>query len=103
MTVNVPVPSNLLEVTWFLIGFTFARAFKRFDYDLQESTWFKTRGGLTRWILRRLMDFFHHFWVGLLLMCYAWRPEVYWFGAGIFVDDLPDLPRRLKKLFFVGE
>jgi len=32
-------------------------------------------------------------------MCYFPQvPEIYWFGAGLFVDDLPDIPKRAKEL-----
>ena len=32
-------------------------------------------------------------------MCYFPNiPELYWFGAGLLIDDLPDIPRRAKEL-----
>jgi len=32
------------------------------------------------------------------MMIYSNCPETYWFGAGILVDDLPDIPRRVKEV-----
>jgi len=97
---NVPVPSDLLSVTWFLIGFCFGRGFgKQMDQEIVKSDWFKRRGRLSQEIIKRLLDATHHFWIGLLLMLYAPCPEVYWFGLGLFMDDWPDIPRRFRKLF----
>ena len=43
MPLNIPWPDSLFEVTWALIGFTFARAFgKQLDQDIQNSQWFKS-------------------------------------------------------------
>jgi len=26
-------------------------------------------------------------------------PEAYWFGYGLFIDDLPDIPKRFVEFF----
>ncbi len=46
----------------------------------------------------RTLDVAHHWWIGALIMVYIAVPELFWFGAGLFVDDLPDVPRRVKEL-----
>lgn len=100
MSVTIPVPTDLLSVTWFLIGFCFGRGFgKQLDQEIQLTEWSKKRHPILRWFIKRLLDTIHHFWIGLLLMLYAPSPEIYWFGVGLFVDDWPDIPRRFKKLF----
>jgi len=113
MEVPVPVPATLLEILWLCLGITFGRAFgKKLDLEIQETDWFKEKGKLAQWLLRRLLDFTHHWEIGLLLMVYfgyadlggaipwgGYIPELYWFGYGLVIDDLPDLPARLRKIF----
>ncbi len=97
---NLLFPNDLFSLTWFLIGFSFARGFgKRLDNDIQNSEWFKRRNPIMKGFLKRLLDSLHHYWAGLLLMLYAPGPEAYWFGLGLFIDDLPDIPRRYRILF----
>lgn len=108
-TINVPVPPTLLAMCWFLIGINFGRSFgKQLDQDIQGSDWYKNLHPNARWILKRVLDFTHHWWIGLLLVVYSYRitwswwilraEEIYWFGWGLFVDDLPDVPRRYPQL-----
>jgi hypothetical protein len=82
----------------------FGRAFgKKLDYRIQQGEWFKRQGVVVQWIVQRTLDFLHHFWMGGFLMIYFPNiPEIYWFGYGLFIDDLPDVPRRFKKLFSLG-
>jgi len=97
--VNV-IPVTFEQFVWLGIGLCFARGFgKRFDEDIKNSEWFKKLNGWKRWIVERLLDFTHHWWVGALLMLYSPYPQLYWFGVGIFLDDIPDIPRRLRKYF----
>jgi len=100
VTIPIPIPATLLEVLWFFLGITFGRAFgKKLDCEIQATDWFKKRTVITRWILRRLLDFTHHWWIGLLLVVYFPHiTELYWFGWGLFYDDLPDVPRRMKAI-----
>ena len=102
MSINVPipVPTNFLEWAWFGIGINFGRAFgKQFDQSVQRTDWFKRRQKWQQWIIKRLLDATHHWWIGALLMIYGVNiVEVVWFGAGLFVDDLPDVPRRAKEI-----
>jgi len=96
MEITVP----LMQATWFIIGVTFGRGFgKKLDQGIVASKWFKKRNPIVQGLLKRILDVTHHFWVGLLLMLYIPMPEIYWFGAGLFVDDLPDVPRRYRKMF----
>ena len=103
------LPTNLEQLTWFLIGFTLARAFgKQCDQTIKSTDWFKRRSKVAKWLIASLLDFLHHFWIGLLLMTYAQQianaigisPDaVFWFGYGVLVDDLPDIPRRYRRWF----
>lgn len=102
--IEVLVPASRLEVGWWLIGGGFARAFgKKLDYDIQQTPWFKQLDPLSKNMVKRLLDFLHHWWIGWIMMEYISKAvpfsvEVYWFGAGILVDDLPDLVLRLKEM-----
>ena len=100
MSITIPIPPDFLSWVWFGIGLNFGRAFgKRIDQEIQTTEWFKNKPTWLRWIIKRLLDFLHHWWVGALLMCYFPNiPEIYWFGAGLLTDDLPDIPRRAKEL-----
>ena len=93
---------------WMTMGFLFARAFgKKLDQGVQASKGFKRLPGWLQNLTRRLLDFLHHWWMGLLLWFYA--PPValptgfdqvfQYVGLGWFLDDLPDVPRRFRKYF----
>ncbi len=107
--IELPIPSTLLQISWLLIGFTFARAFgKNLDQIVKSSGFFKKQNSVAQWLLSALLDFLHHFWVGLLLMSYAGQVAalipvesdvLYFYGLGMFLDDLPDVPRRFQKYF----
>ena len=100
--IDLPMPETLIQVTWFLIGFFAGRAGASCDNDIKDTEWFKARGKFTQKVIGALLDFTHHFWIGLLLMNYALDPiktEMYWFGMGMFVDDMPDIPSRFRRWF----
>lgn len=99
MSIVVLVPQDFLQWTFAGIGLTFGRVFgKKLDYNIQQSEWFGRRHEANQWIIKRGLDFLHHWWMGALLMNYFSQPEIYWFGWGLLVDDIPDLPARLKKM-----
>ena len=83
------------------MGFMFARAFgKKFDQVIQNTEWWATASEIEKFVVGGVLNFFHHFWIGMLLMVYSFgSQEVYWFGYGLFVDDLPDMPTRFRKYF----
>ncbi len=93
---------------WMAIGFVFARAFgKQMDQGVQTTAWFN---GLKDWqkgLVSRLLDFGHHWWMGLLLWFYApsmtlptgFDAPLQFLGLGWFIDDLPDVPPRFRKFF----
>lgn len=98
--IQIPVPASFVEWLWFGIGINFARAFgKQMDQTIQASDWFKARSPPLRWFIERLLDALHHWYIGGLLIAYGGQAEAVWFGWGVLVDDLPDIPRRAKKLF----
>ena len=94
-TFTIPSPETLLQFTWFLMGVTFGRGFgKELDQTIQKSDWFKKQVLWKQEVIRRVLDVTHHFWIGLLLVNYFTLDEVVWFGWGLVVDDLPDIPAR---------
>lgn len=110
LDISIPTPQTLEQATWFVIGFLFARAFgKKLDYELQDTEWFKKQHGLVQWIIKRSLDFLHHFWIGLLIVLYAEQlvgfigladpAPLIWFAYGLILDDLPDIPARFQAYF----
>lgn len=105
----IPWPSNEKDFLWFALGLQFGRSFgKKLDHEIQQSEWFQTQPPWAQSIIKRVLDFTHHWWVGYILWCYAaaiaaWigQPylvnEIFWFGIGLLVDDLPDLYNRIKE------
>jgi hypothetical protein len=98
--ISIPVPDTLEAVTLLIIGFQLSRSFsKKLDQSIQSTPTFKAQSPVIKWFIKSLLDFTHHYWVGLLIMAY--RPDFYWFGLGLFLDDLPDLPRRFRAMFSI--
>ena len=98
MSLLVPIPETFEAAVWFALGIQFGRSFgKQLDQGIQGEDWFKALPKWEREVIKRLLDFTHHWWMGALLMLYA-PPFWYWFGAGLFVDDLPDIPNRVKSI-----
>ena len=98
MSLNVPIPPTFEAAVWLALGIQFGRSFgKKLDYEVQAGPWFKGLPLLYQAIIKRLLDFTHHWWIGALIMLYA-PPFWYWFGAGLLLDDLPDVPNRIKEL-----
>ena len=101
--IPIPEPPTLKAVFWFLLAISAGQSFKDIDYDIQESDWYKALGSFTQRIIKHALDFLHHWWMGLFLAVYAediafilgGDPVIfYWFGWGLFVDDMPDVPKR---------
>jgi hypothetical protein len=92
----------------------FARAFaKKLDQSIKVSPTFKSWSPEMQFIIAGLLNFMHHLWIGLLIMLtyaqnYTYLIYVpggvlpiapFWFGYGLFIDDMPDVPNRFKKYF----
>jgi hypothetical protein len=110
--IEIPTPETLVQILWFGLGIVFARGFgKRLDEDIQASDWFCKQDAFIQAIAKRALDVAHHWWMGLILVVYATQPfllfgnlvnvnaELVWFGWGVFIDDLPDLPLRIQGYF----
>lgn len=103
LEITVPVPETLLATFWFLLAVSLGQSFKDVDYELQSTDWFVAQGAFVQWLIKSLLDFTHHWWMGLFMVVYAdnlvyifgGNFDVYlWFGWGLFADDIPDVPRR---------
>lgn len=97
------IPGNFEQFLWWGIGGSFARAFgKKLDYEIQRGPRFEELPLWQQCIVKRMLDFMHHWWVGGLFMqygIYGVDPTIsYWFGAGVLVDDLPDLYKRISYM-----
>ena len=72
MVIQIPTPETLLQLTWAIMGFMFARAFgKQFDQVIHGTDWWATASDIEKFIVGGILNFFHHFWIGLLLMVYC--------------------------------
>ncbi len=106
---TLPLPVGNQDLIWLLLGMSFGRSFgKKMDYTIQESPWFKRQGTTTKWLVKSILDFSHHWWMGALIWNYAplivnkffWPtllPEVTWFGVGLFLDDIRDFKNVLNR------
>jgi hypothetical protein len=102
MSIVVPIPSTFEQAVWLAMGVTFGRAFgKKLDWDVINTEWFKSLSPIMQNVVSRLLDCTHHWWIGALLMLYSpamFGVILYWFGAGLLLDDLPDIPQRFIKI-----
>ena len=99
VTITLPTPTNFLEITWLGIGLTFGRSFGNIDHQIQQSQWFLDFDTQAQYIIKFLLNFLHHWWIGALLMIYfPENPAVYYFAFGVLIDDLPDIPPRVRKM-----
>jgi len=98
----LPVPTTLFEWTFTIIGWQLGDAFSKHDnIGLDEALIAKTKigklKGFTKFLVKRLLHFIHHYWIGLLLMVFClpnnwpdpnwWQGALYWFGYGLFIED----------------
>lgn len=110
MSLTIPIPVDNFQLVWLLIGMTFARAFgKKLDYTVQQTRFFKDLNQpLVKWLIKAILDFTHHWWMGAIIWLYAplivkiisWPtllPEVLFFGVGIFFDDIRDFKHVLAR------
>ena len=101
MLIETPVPSTFEELLWLGISLTFARAFAEIDYELQGTEWFSGQSKFLQWFVKACLDFFHHWWMGALLIVYSVEVAalvvtrtsiplsltiVFWSGWGILLD-----------------
>lgn len=109
MSLTIPIPVNNFEIVWLLIGMSFGRQFgKKLDQGIQETDTFKSLPGPVQGLIKRILDFTHHWWVGALIWLYAplittrwfWPSlelEIIWFGVGLFLDDIRDFEHVLGR------
>jgi len=100
-------PAFPLEFWVVLLGFGFgywiSRSFKHFDRELQKTRWFKRRSDFAKWFLKQLLNCFHHFQIGILLIILSfylpdlWKLFFFNFGLALILDDLKDIPPRFRK------
>lgn len=109
-----PVPFELTTVSFFLlivVGYVTRVFTKNLDEDIQKTERFKALPKFQKLAIKKLLDLFHHWPLGWALMIWASQianlipllsltpGDVYWIGAAVFIDDLPDVPRRVKDAF----
>ena len=109
MSLTIPVPINNIEILFLLLGMSFGRSFgKKLDQNIQETTTFKNRSGLCQWIIKAVLDFTHHWWIGCIIWLYAPSfasligypglvAETMFFGVGLFLDDIRDFKHVLER------
>lgn len=106
-SLQVPIPTTFEQIFWTSLGLMFGRVLgKKLDYEIQQTEWYKKLSVLQKNIFKRSLDLMHHWWVGAFIMLYIPTITVpftttviplFWFGAGLLLDDLPDVPKRLME------
>ncbi len=101
------------EALWcllfFSIGYGLGKVFSTLDYYLKWKVKIQEKEGMPRPLARlilSLMDAFHHFQLGLLLMCLEWHEAivahspiglaVFMVGFGLLTHDAENLRTYLK-------
>jgi len=107
----LPEPSDVATF-WFVFTLFFTRGFcKGFDQFIQTTTWFENLSYEEAWIAKQALNLLHHWYIGWFIWVHAeiiaahpacpfkdWV-VVYYIGFAILLDDLPDIPPRLRKIF----
>lgn len=105
----LPVPDTMAYLVVMLMGMGAGNAFSKIDYIIQQTKTFTDQGSITQAVIKMFLDFFHHWWMGALVWLYPhmfaqwlhlWPsivPEMMWFGAGIFLDDIRDFQHLLER------
>ena len=105
-----PIPTTNLEIFWTLLGAQFGRSFgKKLDQGIQAGDWFKSLSPTWRGIIKRILDFTHHWQYGGILWLYsteislrlgnpAYSIPILFFGFGLMLDDIRDID-NLKRRF----
>jgi hypothetical protein len=81
----------------------------RLDQDIQSADYFKNLPSWLRWIIKHLLDFLHHWWIGAILWVYAvgiaayfgypwFTTEILFFGLGLMIDDIRDIENLKRRL-----
>jgi len=87
----------------FSIGYFMSRGFKEIDHKVMETPWYSRRSPFTRWFVKQLLNVFHHFQIGILLIILSYHTQGFarsllWrFGAAMVLDDAKDIPPRFRK------
>lgn len=105
MSIQIPTPETFEQAVWLGMGIIFGRSFgKKLDWDIQQGEWFKGLHPILQGTVKRMLDATHHWWLGALIMLYLpvvniWGVmiPIYWWGLGLVLDDLPDIPPRIRK------
>ena len=109
MSLTIPIPMDNFQTLWLLIGMLFGRTFgKKLDHSFQELPWFKDQPEFTQDMIKRTLDFTHHWWIGCIIWLYAplivkliaWpslEMEIMWLGVGLFLDDIRDFNHVLDR------
>jgi len=95
----LPVPKTLFDFTFALIGWQLGRSFSQFNGEVLELLKDKP----FRLTIARVLHFFHHYWIGLLLivlcqqLIFNWDAPFWtlqgalralmWVGYGLFLED----------------
>lgn len=102
-------PDLSWRMYFILLGVVFGAGFgKKLDQGIMNSEWYNELKEKPRWsipgeaiqnIVKRVLDITHHWWIGWGMMILFGRyhrlPEEAWyFGLGLLIDDLKDIPFR---------
>ena len=102
--------SLLWCVLWFSVGYGMGKVFSSLDYYARWKIKIEEKEGLPKPVAKlvlAVLDAFHHFQLGLLLMCLEWKDAIelklpwatagFMLGLGLVAHDAEDLRKFIKK------
>ena len=107
---TIPIPNGNRAILWFFLGMQFGHSFgSRLDQEVQAADSFRNLPGWLQGIIRRLLDFLHHWWIGAILWVYAvgiaaylgfpwFTTEILFFGLGLMIDDIRDIDNLKRRI-----
>ena len=104
---EMPIPVTNLEIIALAMGITFGRNIgKKLDQGIKNSEWFSNRHAVFQWMVEKVLDCTHHWWIGALIWLYAAPlavivsvdPQfILFFGVGLFFDDIKDFEHVIAR------
>ena len=101
MVIELPWPTTIFQAAWFFTGLMLSLTIsKKLDFEIMKMPEVLNLRRPWQILLGAILNFLHWFIVGLMIMAYS--PETtgrFWFGLGLTVADIPDIPPRFLKIF----
>ena len=101
-------------ILWFSVGYGIGKIFASLDYYMRWKIKIEEKEGLPKPVAKlilSILDAFHHFQLGLFIMCLEWKDAVelklpwaiagFMLGLGLVAHDAEDLRKYVKRYYEV--